>query len=258
MGKTLRLGIMILAIGLMMAAVGYYVATGSRFTQATQQSPTEQKLRLANLAGDCESSVGDDGYGVFKVERPTVISSEDGEIGVPCKIRLERGGSLALNDVNLRTKNLVVSDYGSNGESKIRIEDSMLTGVGQTAFFVQLSDAADSIAIESSTLDYPGAIWTRAFGPVDGGDPDGGRVNVTASTLRSLGPETEGIQLIVGSETGVGNFVDLQIETVQLDPDLDPRARKALLVAGECRMERVTGYGDAVCDPEDALLQEQQ
>lgn len=258
MVNAMRLVLMTLALTVFLAALALCIVIGGRAVQAAQEVTGESKLRLANLAGSCASSVGDDGYGIFEVERPTVISSEEGEIGVPCKIRLERSSSLTLSNVTLRSKNLIVSDFGSNGESKLRIEDSRLTGTEQAAFFAQLSDASDSVVIERSTLDYPGAIWARAFGPVDGGDRDGGRMDVTASTLRSLGPETEGVQLVVGSETGVGNFVDLQIETVQLDPDLDPRARKAVLMAGECRMERVTGYGDAACDPEDALLQEQQ
>ncbi len=254
MNNVLRLGVMVFStLAAVLVLLCFLVYVGDQ-PRAAQQASQEQRLRLANLAGSCASSVGSDGYGVFRTSRPTVISGERGDIRVPCKIELRRGGSLRLSNVDLISRSLIISDFEPNEESRVTIEGSTLTGTGEAGFLTQLSDSSDSIAIERSTVDYPLGVWARATGTADASS-DGGRIDVTDSTLRSLDSHTDGIQLTTGDETGIGNFVDLKLETVQLDSDLDPSIKRIMLLAGDCRLERVEGYSGA-CDPEDMVQQQ--
>lgn len=85
----------------------------------------------------------------------------------------------------------------------------------------------------ASTVGYDASVWVRVVGNRD--DSEGGRrAEAIASTVRSAGEASEGIQLIAG-DTGGGraNFVDLTLETTDEDG--------ALLLAEQCHAERVTG-----------------
>lgn len=53
----------------------------------------EQKLLLGSISDACESSIDSEGYGTFKVDRDTVIADEQGEIGVPCHVKLDFVGT---------------------------------------------------------------------------------------------------------------------------------------------------------------------
>lgn len=121
---------------------------------------------------------------------------------------------------------------------------------------VQLSDRNDVISIGGSTIDYPLFVWARVVGLGENAS-GGGRIDATASTIRSTDPKTEGIQLVVSDRDGVGNFVDLNLEAPRLSPESNPNAREIVLLAGECRTERVQGY-TGICDPEDAASVPQQ
>lgn len=258
MTNAIRLVAMLVGVGLALLALVYLVAGNA--PQASQKggpnqpqdnnAQLEQKIGIKELAEGCASSIGQGDFGEFKIDRRVIISNEDGQIPVPCKVSLGFGGELTLNNVQLRTRNLIITDGKPNGKSRVRLENSTLTGVERSGFFMRLSDAEDSLSMHRWTLDYPLSVWARVFGEVSGAQ-GGGRIDITASEIRSLDPKSEGIQLVTSSAGGVGNFVGLKLKTVEWNPDIAPNVQNALLVAGECRTERVEGFTGA-CDPGDA------
>lgn len=255
MNNTLKLSVMMLGL-LLTLSVPLYLAVrggnqetvetgvadepGSR-TQGQDNEDDEQEIALATLAKTCASSVGPDGFGTVSINRPSVVEESRGEIGVPCNIKLGPGGSLAFEEVELRSQSLSISDQGPNGKSKVRIAGSSFTGKAGSGFFAQLSDREDSVVISGSTLDYPLSLWVRAVGVADGAE-GGGRVHATASTLRSTDPKGDGIQLVAHTGDGVGHFVKLKLEAPRLSPNLKPNAKNILLLAGKCRMQNIQGY----------------
>lgn len=155
-------------------------------------------------------------------------------------MRLERGGSLKLDNVRLLSKHLLVSDYEPNGETKVQLNNSDLVASGRHGFLLQLSDAEDSLAVHHSTLDYPLAVWARVSdrAKTAADSPGGGLIEVTNSKVLARDPQSDdGIQFVAGEIGGRAKFLKLRLDTAE------PAAgfQNALLFAGECRAEQVEG-----------------
>lgn len=254
--QNLRIWAVLSVLLCSLVAATYFVFVGVIRPAQEQTTADGQRLRLANLAGKCESTRGEDGFGVFEVDRATVLTDESGEIATPCRLSIKEGGSLTMNGVELRSRTFAIEDNDSNGRTTVDIHNSTLTGTEEAGVYINLLDPDDSISISSSTLEYSLGIYARSLG-AQGEDNDGGHIEATQSSLTSLGPDTEGIQLMAGEDTGSATFVDLKLDTVQLTPENDTQSKKILLLAGECRMERVEGYSGA-CSLEDAAKLEQR
>lgn len=204
---------------------------------------------LDDLASRCAQSVGEDGFGEVSIEGRLIVSNETGEILVPCRVRLERGGHLQLNNVKLRSKHLVISDYEPNGKTRVRFNNSDLIASGKFGFLLQLSDAEDSVAVHRSTLNYPLSVWVRISGQAQN-SPGGGRIEVKNSTARAADPESEdGIQFVAGEIGGKAEFNKLTLDTGKPEGEY----QNALLFAGDCKTKQVEGFPNR-CGPE-AMLQ---
>lgn len=254
--QNLRIWAVLFFLLCSIVAATYFVFIGVIRPAQEQTTIDEQRLRLANLAGRCESTRGEDGFGIFEVNRRIKVSDESGEITTPCRVSIKEGGSLTMEGVELQTKTFAIEDGGSNGKTTVDIRNSTLKGTEEAGVYINLLDPDDSISISGSTLEYPLGIYARSLG-AQGEDDDGGNIEATQSSLTSLGPNTEGIQLMAGEDTGDATFVDLKLDTVQLTPGNGTQSKKILLLAGECRMERVEGYS-GVCTLEDAAKLEQR
>lgn len=208
-----------------------------------------QKLGIRELAERCASSKGQNRFGEVKIDRKVIVSNEAGEITVPCKVNLALGGELTLNKVQLRTKHLVITDYKPNGENRVRVENSTISGDGESGFLLRLSDPVDRLGFHHSNFDYPLSFWASVQGTTDGGNEGGGRIDVTASEIRSSDPKSEGIQLIASDVVGVGNFVGLKLNTVEWNPRIAPGDKNTILLADSCHVEQVEGF-TGPCDPD--------
>ncbi len=264
MTKAVRIGAMALLSGLALLALAYFVARGANAPDAAQQKGQQkqqqanqgQKTRLSDIASACASSVNEKGFGEFVVSSKTIISNEEGEIATPCFIKLERGGELTFNRVKIRSKALHIGDKEANGGGRVRLENSEFYGTDERSeLFVRLSDPEDAIALLGSTLDYPSGILARIVSKEANGSAsgEGGDIDVTGSTLRSLDPKSQGIELVTGSQSGKMNLVNLDVDTVQVDPDLDPKYKKTFFTAKDCHLENLRGVPDTIsCDADDA------
>ncbi len=203
-------------------------ACGSLASQA-------QTAAFQDLAGRCLSSVGEDGYGIVEVTRDLTISNVEGEISVSCTLHLRNTATLTINNSQLRTRNLIISDDRPDSQtSTFKVEHSTLSGVGSVAMVVDLRHPRDTIAVHNSTIGYDLGVWVTAGGIGSGTDVGGGKVEVIDSTVRSTGTASRGIRIAASSFGGVGNFVNDTFQT--------PAANGlAILYAGTCHEERVTG-----------------
>jgi len=260
--RALRLGLMAFAVAALLSLLVWFAAGGHEQLDGAQQGSQSDRNTdqageksgggngtLTNLASMCASSVGEDGYGKVTIDHHLTISNETGEIPVPCRMHLERGGWLKLNKVQLRSKYLSVSDYGSNGETRVVVNNSDLLATGRHGFFLQLFDAEDSVAVHHSTFDFPLSVWVRISDQREDA-PGGGRIEVTNSTVRSVDPQSEdGIQFVAGELGGEARFSKLRLYTGEPEGEY----QNALLFAGECEPQQVEGFPNR-CGPE-AMLQ---
>lgn len=125
MNSTMRLVLVTLASVAVLAALAWLSisaivgpAQANRNGEAGN-SRGGKDAEITKLANQCSASVGEDGFGNVTIDRRLTISNESGEIPVPCRIRLNEGGSLKLNNVDLASKHLSISDYQPNGETRV-------------------------------------------------------------------------------------------------------------------------------------------
>lgn len=217
-------------------------------SDAPSRPDDDRNDTLADLAARCVRSVGEDGYGYATIDYRVTVSNEVGEIPVPCRIRPERDGWLQLNNVDLRSKHLSISDYGTNGETRVIVNNSNLLAAGRHGFLLQLSDAQDSVAARNSTIDYPLSVWVQISGQAEDA-PGGGRIEVSNSVVRAADPQSDdGIQLVAGELGGRARFLNLKLDAGDLKSD----CQNALLFAGDCQATRVEGFPNR-CGPQEML-----
>jgi hypothetical protein len=196
------------------------------------------------------------------------IESIDGDLPVPWRVDLANGSQVTILYSHLRTGTLVFGDNlldpsvggGSGGGSQIQhalpggtgalpstgatvraasvtIDHSTLIGSTDSGFNVDLWKATGALTIRASTLDYPHAIgvsvgekgWSQ-FAPHLGG----GRIEVSNSTIRSLGTNSYGIVFTTSSPNGVAMFAHDRFE-------VSPGVASPRLVADSCREDDVQG-----------------
>lgn len=253
MSARIRIGLMALAVIALLSLLAWFVAGAGDYLGGARQNNggndgngAVQNGGLDDLAARCASSIGEDGFGRVTIDRHLTISGETGEISVPCRVRLERGGWLQLNNVELRSKHLSISDYEPNGETRVGIKNSELTATGPHGFLLQLSDAEDSVSIHHSKIDYPLSVWVRISDLNPEVEAGGGRMDVTNSTVRADDPESEdGIQFVADEIGGEAKFNKLRLDTGVLEGEF----QNAMLFAGECEVHQVEGYPNR-CGPE--------
>ena len=246
------------------AAVGLVVLSGlvgcgaDPSRQAREQHPGEgEQRKLVEIASACASSVDEKGMGEFVVRSKTLVSNEEGRMEVPCIIKLERGGELVLSRVVLRGKDLHIGEKKPNGQGRVRIENYELYGAEDATFLVLLSDPEDRIGIHGSTLDSPRGLQVQVKAQKANGSASGkgGEINVTGSTLRSAGAQTQGLIFTAGSVSGRTNIVNLELNTVPFD-DSDPRFKKTVFMAKDRHKENVRGVPETFECDSDAINQE--
>lgn len=256
MNNTLRVFLMTAIVAGVLAPLLWFAAGSEERVPKDQQGSaveagqanSNRGSTIGELASRCARSVGEDGFGEVAIKRRLTISNQRGEIPVPCRVRLERDGWLTLNNVELESSHLSISDYEPNGETRVRFNNSELTASGGHGFLLQLSDAEDSVAIRNSTLDYPLSVWVRVSDRAEESF-GGGRIEVLNSEVRAADPESEdGIQFVAGEVGGEARFLNLELDTN------DPRSgyQNALLFADECVARQVEGLPDQ-CGPEAML-----
>lgn len=246
MSAPVRIGLMAFAVIVLLALLVWFGLGAGDYVGGAQQNNARNDNNgggrnggLEDLASKCTSSVGEDGFGSVTIDRRLIISGENGEISVPCRVRLEKGSSLRLNNVKLRTKHLSISDYEPNDETPVRIENSELIATGRHGFLLQLSDAEDSVEVRRSKIDYPLSVWVRVSDLDQEAEVGGGRIAVTNSTVRADDPESaDGIQFVAGEIGGKAKFNKLKLDTGAPEGEF----QNAILFAGECKVQRVEGY----------------
>lgn len=265
MSNAIRLGLMGAVFAAVLVALTLLLLVGGGGSPGAQQDAKKNgsargNAQVTKIADGCASSVGEDGFGTYRISGRLTISNEEGEIKAPCRLVLERNGRLFLNNVKLRTNNLTIvdqaravddpsalgsSDVRTNGETSVRINASELRAAGDHGFLVDLFDADDSVFVHNSTLDYPVNVWVRASGVSDGGE-GGGRIEMTNSDVRSAkaGSDQVNVQVVAGEQGGFAKFNQVRFDTVPTrtgNPDV-------LLFAASCQREKVQG-GPKECDP---------
>ncbi|MFP5377975.1 MAG: hypothetical protein ACLGIO_14495 [Acidimicrobiia bacterium] len=241
--KRLRL----LALGLGLGAVPMLlVAFGTPDRSSIVQaggSATVGRWTLSDIAASCASSVGSDGFGRVDITEAVHAANETVAIAVPCRLVLHAGASMTLNRIQLSSRHLVIRDDDEPGPNAVRIEHSELRGLEGSGFLLDLHDPSDSYAMESSTIVYDKSVWVRVLGNREDSE-GGGSVVAIASTIRSSGPRSEGIQLVAG-DTGGGtaSFVRLVLETTAEEG--------SILLAEDCRAEGIVGAPEECKPPVD-------
>jgi hypothetical protein len=231
----------LVVVGMILAAGGLVVSRLGNGSQAT----------FARIAADCRSSVDALGAGRAVLTGETRLQNVTGEIGVPCRLFLEQGAQLTIGGSHLRTQGLTISnewpvsvlhesfsavradqggccvpnpdDLTTVVHSNVTIEDSSVTGVGDTALTILLGSADDVFTISDSHVDYPFGVLANvgsraAVGKVDGG----GRIKVDRSRVQATGDGSFGIVLATSAPGGQTLVANDQFEVV----------REALVVYG--------------------------
>ncbi len=229
--KLARAARMAAVIMLSLGVLGVYGTPPGASAQTT--------TTLSELADVCEANVDADGLGVVQVNSPVVATDEVVDIDGPCQILLGPAGALRIEGVTLTSDRLLIRDDDSPGANRVEILNSTLTG-RSGRLTITLFDSTDSVQIAGSTLDYPTAVNVRV-GAVRDEDYGGGVIEVSSSTIRARGPDSEGIQLLASDiGGGIARFVDVTLET----PGDEPR----LLLADNCQSTNVDG-APADCEP---------
>ena len=219
-----------LFLAAVMASLGVLVAERGSHT-ATAIPP----LTFSDVVRQCSNSVGSDGFGSATVDRDLAVLNQSDTLSTPCIIHLANGATITINNSQLKTAHVLVTDEGASGHgSVITIQHSTLIGAGQSGLLVRLVHASDRVTLEESTIDYPLSVWVLVMGLGSGSDADGGYVEAIGSTFRSNDPGSQGIRLVAGPGAGVGNFVN---DTFQTPYSFG----LALLLAGTCHEQRIQG-----------------
>ncbi len=242
---------MTLAFSVMLAVLVWFSMNAEVSSEGATQSGKggnnsgDKGGEIAALADRCSTSVGEDGFGDVIISNRLTISNESGEIPVPCRVRLGEGGWLQLNNVKLTSQHLSISDYRPNGETRVVFNNSDLIASGRHGFLLQLSDAADSVSMNNTDLDYPLSVWVRISDLSPNAEIGGGRIQVNNSSVRAADPESEdGIQFVTGEVGGKAKFSKVVLDTGEPQSEY----QNALLFAGECEVHQVEGFPNR-CGP---------
>lgn len=165
--------------------------------------PSEQPLHY--LKSSCASSIGPDGFGSVTLDRDLRMAGIAGTIDVPCRVALGPGVRLTLSGVELRTRDIHFATKDGSANSSVVIEHSRLAGIESALIFVSLVGLNESVTLRNVTLDYGRRIAIDAPGK----GPPPSKVDITDSTMLSLGPQSEGIVVV----TRRANLERTRVET---------------------------------------------
>jgi len=219
-------------------------------------SPTAGPATLGDIAVACDEAAKATGVGTVLIENDLEIVGEDVVLSTPCVVHLVKEAHLSFRKTRLRSAQLVITDsnrdvppdgsstpsspdataYTPSGAPRLRIEDSTLTAEAGGLLFVRFLRPGGSIVVRRSTLDYPLGINLLTS---DTNASAANDVVFSDSTLRSVGPDTEGILV---SAAGFAEFTSDRFETTAEDG-------YALLVADRCQQHQVSGAIGSSCFP---------
>lgn len=189
---------------------------------------------LNDLAAACAQKLDAQGFGAATVSGTLQAINETVILPVPCIITLADGASLRLVNSRLTAHNLIVTNNeGLPHAVSLELDNSTLNGVGDAGLLVRFRNPSDRVTVNNSTLDFNLSVW---LGAGSGGvaRPDGGVIEMNNSTIRSVGPDSQGIQALASAASGRILFNNDRFETSYLDG-------LALLFAHSCRQNNVTG-----------------
>jgi len=146
------------------------------------------------------------------------------DIGGRCKLTLKGGAGLHLRQVQLHRAGLFVADEEGGPPTSVVIEGSQLVGAEGAALLVFLQGKGDHLVVSGSTFDFPGAVALSMAGAKQAGSAE-----VTDTTLRSMGEDSQGVQ-VVAPEL---RFERLVIKTSAQDG--------AMVMADHCTRGEVSG-----------------
>lgn len=163
---------------------------------------------VAGLASLCASAPRTDGFAVVKVSGPLAYRNSKATVQVPCKLDFRAGASLVMQNIELTTQSLVIMDSDQNGPTRVVLSRSTMRGGPDTGLYIDLLDASDSLVLEDTTVvSYPAEV-TATVGTGASG-LSGGQVVATNATVESLAPDSAGITLLAGSESGTAVFTNV-------------------------------------------------
>ncbi len=198
---------------LSLALAAFTVGCGSGDTQTTQ-APAQagERTTLADVKQACEATFTPTSPGRAHVEFELRDSNEEISIDAPCLVTLAPAANVHLNNVTLSGQILnLVDDPENAGENRIKLQHVTLEGQPGGGFLIELRDAADSLEVEHSELDFPQGIVFRVYGH-RGEENDGGSIRMTNSSLAAAG-EAEGVALLTSEHTGSIRLIETTITT---------------------------------------------
>jgi hypothetical protein len=198
----------VLATSIAVAALA--VGCGGGDVQTTAQSG--ERTTLADVKQACEASFSPTSPGRAQVNSELRDANVEVSIDAPCLVTLAPEASVTLNNVTLTGEILnLVDDPESAGVNRIKLQRVTFEGRPGAGFLVELRDAADTLEVEHSELDFPSGIVFRIFGHRDE-DNDGGSIRMEHTSLSASG-EAEGVVLLTSEHTGAIRLVQTTIDT---------------------------------------------
>jgi hypothetical protein len=199
----------------------------------------------ADLPSACAKSPTFNGYHQVSLTADLKLAGFAGRVTVPCTVHLVNGSRLVIDNSRLQTGTLLITDDprplpgvmgGGAGSSRqavqsaspspiptptdgsaVSIDHSSLSGDKGAGLGIVLREPHVSLTIHESTLDYPLGIEAR-IGPccgVQGVRPTGqSKLEVEGTTIRSLGPKSDGIELVADGVGSNAVFADDRIDSI--------------------------------------------
>jgi hypothetical protein len=172
----------------------------SRTVRPIASPTTAKSSQLAKLKQQCANSGEQDGFGRALISGQILIEASKAAIGRPCELLIQAGASLTISGSKLSTKNLVISDDPTASlSSHLQIVNSNLNGQ-KSGFQVLLKAPGSQMSITNSSFDYDLSLGVTVG---TSGPASGAKLTVSHSRFRSVGTNSEGINLV---STGQGLF----------------------------------------------------